>query len=296
MVVEGAVKTTTDLLALPFDHIFYTGSTFVGKIVMKAAAVHLATVTLELGGCNPCFVDDSIDLKVAAKRIAWLKTNNSGQLCLSVNYLFIKTELLEPFLKYFEEALVEMYGTDIRNCADYPRIIHTNHFNRISTILNSVDKENVLLGGQSDSSDLFIPPIVVKASLTDKIISEELFAPILPIIPVDNFDKAVSFASKSKPLCSYVFSNDKQFQENVIQNIISGTTMVNDVLMNMSYSTLPFGGCGMSGQGGYHGKFGFDEFSHSRAILIRTMIDEPIMELRYPPLTKLKLKWLNILS
>ena len=194
-VIEGGVKETTELLKLPFNHIFYTGSTNVGKIIMRAAAEHLATVTLELGGANPCYLDGTVDLKTAAKRICWLKSMNCGQICLSINYLFIKADLVDMFIKHYKTALGEMYGTDIKASPDYSRIVNENHFERITKILNKVDKSNILVGSETDRSELYIAPSVVKASMEDKWIQDELFAPILPIIPVDDFSKSISFAS-----------------------------------------------------------------------------------------------------
>eukprot|EP00835_Amoeboradix_gromovi_P004091 NODE_300_length_11422_cov_0.297978.p3 type:complete len:458 gc:universal NODE_300_length_11422_cov_0.297978:8064-9437(+) len=296
-VIEGDVKITTDLLKLPFDHIFYTGSTAVGKIIMKAAAEHLSTVTLELGGANACFVDNTVDLKIAAKRIAWLKTNNCGQICLSINYLFITPDLVDSFVAHYKQSLIEMYGADVANSSDYTRIINSNHFDRILKILDKIDKKNVLLGGQSDKKSLYIAPTVVKATLDDKYIQDELFAPILPIIPIDDLNKGIEFAAKlPKPLASYVFSHDSKLQKSVVDGIISGTAMVNDVLMHAAYTSLPFGGCGASGQGSYHGQYGFNQFTYNRAVLHRPMIDEPLMTIRYPPLTDSKVGWLNFLA
>ena len=238
-VIEGEVKEVTALLKLPFNHIFYTGNTFVGKIIMRAAAEHLATVTLELGGSNPCFVDETVDLKIAAKRIAWLKTNNCGQICLSINYLLIKKELVTPFVAHFEQALVEMFGNDVEKSPDYPRIINTNHFDRISKILNKVHPEDILLGNKTDKSTLYIAPTLVRTTLKESFIKDEIFGPILPIIPVDDFEEGIKFAkSLPKPLGSYTFSHDKKLQEAVLSGVISGTAMINDVLMNMACNSI----------------------------------------------------------
>eukprot|EP00834_Sanchytrium_tribonematis_P008281 NODE_926_length_3039_cov_1.403401.p1 type:complete len:392 gc:universal NODE_926_length_3039_cov_1.403401:1527-2702(+) len=201
-VVEGGVDITTDLLKLPFDHIFYTGNSHVGKIVMKAAAENLATVTLELGGANPCFVDDTVDLRIAAKRIAWLKTNNCGQVCLATNYVFIKENLIDSFVAEFKRALTEMFanGTpsdlafDIQKSVDYPRIINSRHFDRIENILKKIPKDKILFGNVLEKKDLYISPTIVEASMNDKYITEELFAPILPIIPISDFNEGISFA------------------------------------------------------------------------------------------------------
>jgi len=291
-VIEGGVLETTELLKQKFDHIFYTGNTVVGKVVMKAAAEHLCPVTLELGGKNPVFVDDNIDLEVTAKRIAWAKTYNAGQSCLSADYIIVKKSMEEKLIQQIIHCWKEYYGEDPKKSPDYGRIVSKRHVKRIQGLLSDVDPKDIVVGGQFDEEDLYIAPTIirnVKLSAESKAMQEEIFGPLLPIIAVENFQEAMTFVnSQPHPLGLYLFTKSSSLKDQILEGTISGGAVVNDVMVHFAQSTLPFGGVGESGMGSYHGKKTFLTFSHERSVIDKTTWMD--MDFRYPPYNDSKLK------
>lgn len=283
-VIEGGVNETTELLNLKFDYIFYTGSTSVGKIVMSAAAKHLTPVTLELGGKSPCVVDKNVPLKQTARKIIWGKFLNSGQTCIAPDYVLVDKSIKEKLIEVLKETISEFYGDTVQKSENYARIINERHFNRLMSLMVSGE---IVAGGESDKNDLFITPtIIVKPDLKSELMTEEIFGPILPIIEFSDKSEAISFIkARSKPLALYVFSKNNRFIQSVLDQTSSGGVCVNDTLSHITTSSLPFGGVGDSGMGQYHGKKGFDSFSHQKSVLKKSFLMDYSM--RYPPYPKL---------
>ncbi|XP_064324087.1 aldehyde dehydrogenase family 3 member A2 isoform X1 [Phalacrocorax carbo] len=281
-VVTGGIPETTELLKQRFDHIFYTGNSTVGKIVMAAAAKHLTPVTLELGGKSPCYIDNDCDLAVACRRIAWGKYMNCGQTCIAPDYILCDPSIQSKVVENIKATLQELYGEDVKKSPDYERIINKHHFRRI---LGLLEGQKIAHGGEADEASCFIAPtILTDVSPASKVMEEEIFGPVLPILPVKSVDEAIEFInSREKPLALYVFSNNKKLIKRVISETSSGGVTANDVIMHFFLSTLPFGGVGKSGMGAYHGKHSFETFSHHRACLIKDMKMEVANKLRYPP-------------
>lgn len=285
-VVEGGVDVASKLLELPWDKIFFTGSPRVGKIVMKAAAEHLSDVTLELGGKSPALLSDSVSMDVAAKRIIWGKFTNCGQTCVAPDYVLIHESVKDEMLSKFKEQMEEMYQMG-RSEGHYGRIINDQHFDRL---VNYLDQGEVYTGGQHDRDDRWIEPtILVNADESAAVMNEEIFGPILPVIPFQSWDKAIEkVRSKPHPLAAYVFSNRKSEQNQAIDQLQFGGMTINDTMQHLANPNLPFGGVGNSGMGAYHGKWGFDAFSHYKSVQKKaTWIDVP---LKYPPYTSWKEK------
>jgi aldehyde dehydrogenase (NAD+) len=294
-VYEGGVEETTELLKQRFDHIMYTGSEVVGKIVMRAASEHLTPVCLELGGKSPCIVDENINLKVAARRIIWGKFLNAGQTCIAPDYILVTPRQREPLLKELEKQLTKQYGQEPINSVDYGRIINHRHFDRLVSYLENME-DKIVVGGQVERDMKFIAPtIVFDPELDSKLMTQEIFGPILPVIEVESIDRAIKFVNeREKPLALYLFSNDDINVRRVTNETSSGTQCINDAVVFMANSKMPFGGVGNSGMGAYHGKWGFDTFSHLKPVMHRSFLaDAPI---RYPPYSgwKQKLfKWVD---
>ena len=294
-VFEGGVAETTELLKQRFDHIMYTGSEMVGKIVMRAASEHLTPVCLELGGKSPCIVDDDTNLKVTADRIVWGKFMNAGQTCIAPDYILVTPAQREPLIKALKDSLVKQYGREPKESKDYGRIINERHFDRLMGYLDG-QQDNLILGGQSDKEQKFIAPtLVFNPELDSKVMQDEIFGPILPIIEIDSIDKAIKFVNdREKPLALYLFTNNDVVVKQVTEQTSAGTQCVNDAVIFMVNHRLPFGGVGNSGMGSYHGKWGFDTFSHLKPIMHRSfMADAPI---RYAPYSGWKqkvFKWLQ---
>ncbi|MBW4634149.1 MAG: aldehyde dehydrogenase [Iphinoe sp. HA4291-MV1] len=265
-VVEGGVQTSQQLLAEKFDHIFFTGGTAVGKIVMEAAAKNLTPVTLELGGKSPCIVDSDINIEHTARRITWGKFLNAGQTCIAPDYLLVDKKIKENLLNEIQKCLLEFYGDNPASSSDYARIINQKHFDRLTHLLK---EGKVRIGGETNPSELYIAPTVLEdVSLTASIMQEEIFGPILPVIEYTDRTEAIDLInSKSKPLALYLFSNNKNLQQQVLQETSSGGVCINDTVIHVAISSLPFGGVGDSGIGKYHGKSSFDTFSHYKSVL-----------------------------
>ena len=282
---------TTALLAERWDHIFYTGNGTVGRVVMEAAAKHLTPVTLELGGKSPAIVDRHANLDVAAKRIAWGKFVNTGQTCVAPDYVLVDRTVEQPFLGALGSTVRAFYGDDPRRSPDYGRIINDRHFTRLRGLLESGGE--VVVGGESDASDRYIAPTVLTAVDPDApIMREEIFGPLLPVIAVDDVDDAIDFVNaREKPLALYVFSEADTVAERVIASTSAGGVAVNATVLHLAVPGLPFGGVGASGMGAYHGRAGFDTFSHRKSVLNRpTRLDVPVM---YPPYKGWKQKLLR---
>ncbi len=266
-VVEGGVETSQALLAEPYDHIFFTGGTAIGRIVMEAAAKHLTPITLELGGKSPCIVDADIRLEHAVRRILWGKFLNAGQTCIAPDYLLVHESLKPALTAAMVTTLKEFYGNQPADSPDYSRMVSDRHFQRVSRLLNS---GNIIVGGETDAGDRYIAPTLLdNVSPDDPVMQEEIFGPILPILTYQDLDEAIAFVNaRPKPLALYIFSRNDAVQQRVIDATSSGTVCVNDTVMQVGVSDLPFGGVGQSGMGSYHGKAGFDTFSHHKSVLI----------------------------
>ncbi|XP_061658537.1 aldehyde dehydrogenase family 3 member A2b [Syngnathoides biaculeatus] len=289
-VVTGGVPETQELLRQRFDHIFYTGNSAVGKLIMAAAAKHLTPVTLELGGKSPCYVDSKCNIAIACRRVAWGKFTNCGQTCIAPDYILCEAAVQERLIQELRKAIKEFYTDDPKTCSDYGRIINQRHFRRIMAMLQD---STVAVGGENDEEDCFIAPTVLRDVKPDaKVMQEEIFGPLLPIVTVTGVDEAIRFVNKGeKPLALYVFSDDDKVIQKMRDETSSGGLLANDCLVHYSVSSLPFGGVGNSGMGCYHGKHTFDQLSHLRACLIKALKMEGMNNMRYPPHTAKKLGW-----
>lgn len=281
-VVKGDYTVNSQLLDLQFDYIFFTGSVNVGKIVMEKASKHLTPVTLELGGKSPVIVDNTANLKISAKRIMWGKLINAGQTCVAPDYVLAHEDIYEEFINECINVVKEFYGQDIINNKEFGRIINEKHMTRLSNILEC-DKDKIVFGGDIDFEKRYISPTILKDVTTDdKVMSEELFGPILPVLKYKNMEDLKYFISiNKKPLAFYVFSEDENFSEDVINRFSFGGGCVNDTISHVASKYLPFGGIGASGMGNYHGKASFDTFTHTKAIVKKnTKLD---INLVFPP-------------
>jgi aldehyde dehydrogenase (NAD+) len=294
IVIEGGVEETTVLLAQKVEHIFYTGNGRVARIVMAAAAKHLTPVTLELGGKSPVYVDESCDLKITARRLAWGKFTNAGQICVAPDYILTTQRMRDRLVAAIKDEVRAMFGSDPKQSDSYGRIVNQSHVTRL---LGYLEGANIVPGGgQHDIKQRYVSPtIVLDPKLDSLLMQEEIFGPILPIITVDGFDDAVKFVrERDKPLAAYLFSKNKQQQQRWTDEISSGSQCINDVFMFSIVPELPFGGVGPSGMGQMHGRFGFERFSHMKAVMQRANIADP--SIRFAPYTKNKLKWLKMVS
>jgi aldehyde dehydrogenase (NAD+) len=294
-VIKGGAEVSQKLLSQRWDYIFFTGSVAVGKIVAKAAAVNLTPVTLELGGKNPCIIDETANLKLAAKRIVWGKFINAGQTCIAPDYILIQKEMKTHFLEYLKIEITKAYGENPILSPDFARIINAKNWLRLA---NMIDEDKVLFGGQTDIEDRYISPTLIEEWDTNSLImKEEIFGPLLPILTYENENDIHSIISKyEKPLAFYVFSDNKSFSKKMMQKYSFGGGCINDTVIHFSNKRLPFGGVGHSGIGAYHGQLSFDTFSHKKGIVKKAnWLDLP---LRYAPyndkLNSIKkiLKWL----
>ena len=294
--VEGGVEITQELLAQRWDYIFFTGSVAVGKIVAKAAAENLTPVTLELGGKNPCIIDATANLKLAAKRIVWGKFLNAGQTCIAPDYLLVSNKIKSDFIELIKKEIIGAYGENPETSPDFPRIINQKNWNRLTEMLKG---ESILAGGKSNIQDYYLAPTLLdEPSLDSLVMKDEIFGPILPVLSFENEADLVSIISRyEKPLSLYIFSNDNPFAKKIIQNYSFGGGCINDTVVYFSNKRLPFGGVGHSGIGAYHGKLSFSTFTHYKAIVKRAnWLDIPT---RYAPYKgKLKsvkklFKWLS---
>lgn len=293
--VEGGIETSEQLLKQRWDYIFFTGSVAVGKIVAKAAAENLTPVTLELGGKNPCIVDETANLKLAAKRIVWGKFINAGQTCIAPDYILVSEKVKSKFVDYLKAEINHAYGENPELSPDFARIVNKKNWNRLVKML---DNENIIFGGITNPKDWFITPTLLdEPKLESLVMQDEIFGPILPLLSFQTDSEISTIINRyDKPLSLYVFSENKLFIKKIIQEYSFGGGCINDTVVHFSNNRLPFGGVGMSGIGAYHGQLSFDIFSHKKAIVKKAnWLDLPI---RYAPYKeKLKsirkfLKWL----
>ncbi len=293
-VVAGGVEASTALLEQRFDHIFFTGGTRVGKIVMRAAAEHLTPVTLELGGKSPAIIAADADIEIAARRIVWGKYTNAGQTCIAPDYLLVERAVQDRLLDQLAATITEFYGADPQLSADYGRIVNARHLDRLAGMLGDERSGRHHVGGVVDADVRYISPTVLVDPDPDApIMQEEIFGPLLPVIAVDSIDEAVEFVDeRPKPLALYVFSRDDDTVETVVDRTSSGGVGINNTLLHIGPPELPFGGVGPSGMGAYHGQAGFDTFSHLRSVYERRLRPDP--PLLYPPVTDLKQRVLKI--
>ncbi|XP_068601209.1 aldehyde dehydrogenase family 3 member A2-like [Brachionichthys hirsutus] len=293
-VVTGGVPETQELLQQRFDHIFYTGSSTVGKLVMGAAARHLTPVTLEMGGKSPCYIDKKSDIPVACRRITWGKFVNCGQTCIAPDYILCEPSIQDRVVEEIRRSIKEFYTDDPKAFEDYGRIVNQQHFERVMALMEG---STVAVGGESDASQCYIAPTVLTdVTRESKVMKEEIFGPLLPIVPVSGVEEAVRFINEGeKPLVVYVFSNDNKLIKRMIADTSSGALLANDCLVHFTVTALPFGGVGNSGMGCYHGRHTFDRLSHLRSCLIKQLKMEGVNRMRYPPHTAKKLSWARFL-
>ncbi|AFY53224.1 NAD-dependent aldehyde dehydrogenase [Rivularia sp. PCC 7116] len=284
--IEGGVETSKQLLAEKFDHIFFTGGTSVGKIIMEMAAKNLTPVTLELGGKSPCIVDNDIDIEIAARRITWGKFLNAGQACLAPDYLLVHKKIKKNLLSEIQKCLQEFYGENPAKSPDYARIINQKQFDRLVNYLKDLTDLNsrkIIIGGETISNEFYIAPTLIdEVSWEDAIMQEEIFGPILPVIEFTNYQEAIDIVNcHPKPLALYLFSRNKSLQKQVVEETSFGGGCINHTMIHYAAPSLPFGGIGNSGIGSYHGKVSFNTFSHYKSILKKPFILD--VKLLYPP-------------
>lgn len=291
-VIEGDYEVSSELLSLKFDHIHFTGSPAVGKIVMKAASKHLTSVTLELGGKSPTIVDESANLKDAASKIVWGKFLNEGQTCIAPDYLLVHSKVKQAFIKEVKAVIKARFGDDlsaIKNSTNLCRIVNAKHFERIQELTHNATKNNAVIefGGDFDASQNYISPTIVSnLREDDELMQEEIFGPIMPMLPFDNIDEVISIINtKEKPLALYIFSKTRKNIDKVLNETSSGGVCINEVLLHILNPNLPFGGVNNSGIGKSHGKWGFVDFSNEKSIL-KQHISFGAAKLLYPPYTK----------
>ncbi len=279
-VVTGGRKENAELLNQKFDFVFFTGSQNVGKEVLRHTAENLTPAVLELGGKSPCIVDSTAKLSLAAKRIVFGKYLNCGQTCVAPDYVLCERSVKDELLKNIKEQIIKQYGENPLKNKDFGKIINEKHFERINSL---IDKNKVVMGGNSDNDTLQIEPTVMdNVSFDDAVMQEEIFGPVMPIITYDKFDDVFEILrDKQKPLALYLFSEDKKHIKAITERISYGGGCVNDTIIHLATSEMGFGGVGESGMGSYHGKEGFDVFSHTKSIVDKkTFMDLPM---RYQP-------------
>lgn len=282
-VVTGDVEVSKALLAEKFDYIFFTGSPGVGKVIMEAAAKHLIPVTLELGGKSPCIVDADANISLAAKRIVSGKFINAGQTCIAPDYLLVHQSVKEPLVDHIITYIEKFYGNRPKESPDYPKIINQTHFDRL---LGLTKDATIMCGGDSNPDQLIIAPTLLSdVGWSHPSMQEEIFGPILPVMEYDNLSEAIQkINDRPKPLALYLFSTNQNSIDSVLKQTSFGGGCINDTLIHFATPNLPFGGVGNSGMGGYHGKFGFDTFSHRKSVMRNTVrFDFPF---RYPTFYK----------
>ncbi len=288
-VVEGDVDTSTRLLRERFDHIFFTGSPAVGRVVMRAAAEHLTPVTLELGGKSPVIVDETADIGAAAEFIIWGKCLNAGQTCIAPDYVLVAESRRDALLDAMKETLARFFGVtaeEQRRTPDYPRLVNARHFSRVQALLEDARTRGarVVTGGASDEAERFLS-LAILTDIPDAaaVMHEEIFGPVLPVIPFRKLADALDFMRvRENPLSQYIFSRSRENVERILSGSIAGGTVVNDTLMHYMNPNLPFGGAGWSGLGRAHGEAGFHTFSNERSVM-RRWFEPPIRRWMSPP-------------
>lgn len=270
-VIEGGIEETQTLIHLPFDYVFFTGSENVGKIVYQAASENLVPVTLEMGGKSPVIVDETANIKVASERICFGKFTNAGQTCVAPDYILVHESVKDDLITALSKTLREFYGQNIQQSPDYGRIVNLKHYHRLTSLLNSAQM-NIVFGGHSDEDERYIEPTLLDHVTNDSaIMQEEIFGPILPILTYQSLDEAIAFIhQRPKPLSLYLFSEDENATQRVINELSFGGGAINDTLMHLANPKLPFGGVGASGMGRYHGKYSFDTFTHEKSYIFKS--------------------------
>lgn len=289
---EGGPEVTSAYLELPMDYIFFTGGTEIGRIVYQAAARHLTPVTLELGGKNPCVVHEDASIQSAARRIAWSKVLNCGQVCVSADTLYLHESRKEEFVKAWKYYMTQWFPEGALHDGSYGKIINEKHFRRLQDYLSN---GNIIAGGGYDETRLKIEPTLLEQVSPDAaMMQEEIFGPLLPVITYRSLDEVYPLIRKNaKPLASYIFTNSRKTARQFLREVPSGGAAVNEVIMQLVSTSLPFGGVGNSGTGAYHGKYSFDTFSHHKGVLLRYPL--PDVPLRFPPYRKSRLGFLKFL-
>jgi len=293
-VVEGDKLATQALLDQKFDHIFFTGSTAIGKIIAQKAAETLTPVTLELGGKSPCIIDKQTNLDYTAKRITWGKFINAGQTCVAPDYLLVHSSIKEELLTKIKDYLRQFYGEDPATSTDYPRIINDFHWQRLNSLLTRAKSSGkTITGGQGNQGDRYLAPTIIdQVTWEDAVMQEEIFGPILPVLEYEKLEDAIAQVNtQPHALALYFFSDNSQHQQQVIEQTTSGGVCLNDTIMHLASPELPFGGVGSSGLGSYHGKASFTTFSHQRSILKQSFLLD--IDFRYAPYTEGKMKLLK---
>jgi aldehyde dehydrogenase (NAD+) len=287
-IIEGDAVVVTSLLEERWDHIFYTGNGRVGRIIAAAAARHLTPVTLELGGKSPVIVDAGADIEVAARRIAWGKFLNAGQTCVAPDHVLVDASVADHFVEALRRTVTDFYGPDPAASADYGRIVNQAHWDRLHDL---IDPAKVVIGGDGDRHGRYLAPTVMTGvSWDDAVMGQEIFGPILPVLTVEGIDEAIAAVNRGeRPLALYVFARDRDVVDAVVARTSSGGVCINDVLTHLAVTGLPFGGVGESGMGAYHGRAGFDAFSHRKGVLARRTRPDP--PATYPPYGRVR-TWL----
>lgn len=289
--VEGDAAVSTELLKHAWDHVFFTGSTRVGKLVAKACAEHLTPFTLELGGKSPAIVDRDVNIKDAARKIAWGKFMNAGQTCIGVDYLLIHESVKDEFIAELKACIRKFYGEDPQKSPDYGRIINFSHYERLSALITS---GTAIHGGKRDRADRYIEPTIIDGVTMDHpAMAEEIFGPILPVMTWREKGQLYPILeAHPNPLALYLFTKDKSFEEEIRTSIPFGGGCVNHTLLHISGTDMPFGGIRQSGIGSYHGKFGFDTFTHQKSIFKAGLVDLPLKYPKYKAWKFKLLRWL----
>lgn len=287
--VEGEREEVSELIHMPFDYIFFTGSVPVGKVVMKAASENLVPITLELGGKSPAIVHHDADLETTAKRIIWGKMLNAGQTCIAPDYILVHEAVRDELQELMIKVLHEFFSENPKLSPDYGRIVNEKHFDRLVSLIN---QDKVITGGYYDKEELFIAPtLMTDVQLTDKIMADEIFGPVLPILTYHKVEDAIKvIRTFDKPLALYIFSETEGIQKIFIENISFGGGCINDTISHVASVELPFGGVGSSGIGRYHGVHSFKTFSNQKSVLKKTT--KFSLKMIFPPY-KNNLKWVR---
>ena len=296
-VVEGGIETSTALLAQPFNHIFFTGAPSIGKVVMEAASKHLASVTLELGGKSPTIVDETAQVDAAAHRVAWAKYTNNGQICLAPDYVFVHESKKDEFIQKLTKNIEKFYGMDARRSESYARIVNNRHYQRLNGYLEDAKERGatVAYGGRTDEGEDYIEPTVLTdVDPTSRVMTEEIFGPLLPISTFKTLDEPIAaINAREKPLALYIYSRSRSNIERIMQNTRAGGTCINHSAVHFFNNYLPFGGSNNSGIGKGHGFFGFEAFSNARGVL-KQVTPFTALDLLTAPYNAIKQKLIDI--
>jgi len=289
-VIEGGVEETTQLLKQKFDKIFYTGSSKVGKIIMRAAAENLTPVVLELGGKSPAIVAQDAAIKITAKRLVWGKFINGGQTCVAPDYILVHSSIKQKLIEEIKLQITKIHGHNPQKSEAFVRIINPRHFKRL---INLINPDKVIVGGQVDEQELYIAPTLLDhISWDDPVMKEEIFGPILPILEYKDIQDAITqIKDHEKPLALYLFTKSRKLRDKIFDEVSFGGGALNETIMHLTNPNLPFGGVGNSGTGSYHGEYGFKAFSHYKSIIQKPNWFEPFV--KYAPYNKLKLSILK---